>query len=193
MKMKKLSVLLGLTLASGAVLALESPNRQLDVSVVVNPDKTLSYSIRRNGQSVLLPSPLGLKLAGADFSQGLKLVSTSPVEQVAEQYSMAVGKRRDIQYRANQQVYSLANAAGNKMDVAFRVSDDGVAFRYVVADTAIPVKRFVSEATGFAFDPKARAFLQPMAEAKSGWGTTNPSYEEHYQVDVPVGQPAPLK
>jgi len=191
--MKKLNALFGLTLASGAVLALESPNKQLDVSVVVNPDKTLSYSIKRNGQRVLLPSPLGLNLAGADFSHGLKLVSTSPVKLVSDQYSMAVGKRRDIQYRAHEQVYSLVNARGNKMDVTFRISDDGVAFRYVVADTAVPVKRFVSEVTGFAFDPKTRAFLQPMAVAKSGWGNTNPSYEEHYLVDIPVGQPAPLR
>ena len=193
MKMKKLSALLGLALAGGAAFALESPNRQLDVSVLVNPDKTLSYSVKRNGQAVLLPSPLGLKLAGADFSRGLKLVATSPVKPVSDQYDMAVGKRRSIHYRANEQVYTLVNAAGNKMDVAFRVSDDGVAFRYVVADAGIPEKRFVSEATGFAFDPKTRAFLQPMAVAKSGWGKTNPSYEEHYQVDIPVGQAAPLK
>lgn len=45
---------------------------------------------------------------------------------------MAVGKRRQIHYRANEQVYSVINAAGQKMDVAFRVSNDGVAFRYVV-------------------------------------------------------------
>jgi hypothetical protein len=193
MKMKKLSVLLALSLASHAALALQSPNRDLDVSVQVNPDKTLSYSVKRNGQPVLLPSPLGLKLAGADFSGNLKLVGTSPVRQITDRYTMAVGKRADIQFRANEQVYTLANAAGHKMDVAFRVSDDGVAFRYGVADAALPSKRFVSEATGFAFGPKTRAFLQPMAVAKSGWGKTNPSYEEHYQVDIPVGQPASLK
>jgi hypothetical protein len=79
------------------------------------------------------------------------------------------------------------------MDLAFRVSDDGVAFRYIVADAAIPVKRFVAETTGFAFDPKTRAFLQPMAVAKTGFGKTNPSYEERYQLDIPVGQSAPLK
>ncbi|KQV90389.1 alpha-glucosidase [Massilia sp. Root351] len=191
--MKKLSVLLGLALATGAAFALQSPDRQLDVSVLVNPDQTLSYSIKRNGQPVLLPSPLGLKLAGADFSQGLKLAGTSPVRPVSERYTMAVGKRGVIQYRANEQVYSLVNAAGHKMEVAFRVSDDGVAFRYVVAEPRLASKRFVGETTGFAFDPKTRAFLQPMAVAKSGWGKTNPSYEEHYQVDMPVGQPAPLK
>lgn len=192
MKMKNFGVLAGLALASGAALALQSPDKQLDVSVTVNADQTLSYTVKRNGKAVLLPSPLGLKLAGDDFSHGLKLAGTSPVRPVSEQYAMAVGKRRAISYKANEQVYSLVNAAGHKMDVAFRVSNDGVAFRYVVADAQVGAKRFTGEATGFAFDPKTRAFLQPMAVAKTGWGKTNPSYEEHYLVDIPVGQPAPL-
>jgi alpha-glucosidase len=193
MYMKKMSLLLVLACASDATFALQSPNKQLDVTVLVNPNKTLSYSVKRNGQLVLLPSPLGLKLHGADFSRKLKLVDTSPVKAVSEQYAMAVGKRRGIRYRANEQVYSLANVAGHKMDVAFRVSNDGLAFRYVVAAPGIAVKRFAGELTGFAFDPNTRAFLQPMAMAKTGWGQTNPSYEEHYEVDIPVGRPAPLK
>src|SRR5688572_12395090 len=123
MNMMKLSALLAMSLASGTALALQSPNQQLDVSLQVNPDKTLSYSVKRNGQPVLLPSPLGLKLAGADFSRELKLVGTSPVKPVSEQYTMAVGKRGQVHYRANEQVYTLANAAGHKMDVTFRVSD----------------------------------------------------------------------
>ena len=32
----------------------------------------------------------------------------------------------------------------------------------------------------------ARAFIQPMAAAKSGWCNTNPSYEEYYEIDVPL-------
>jgi hypothetical protein len=180
-------------MACGAAFALQSPNRQLEVTVDVTPDHTLTYSVKRDGQPVLLPSPLGLTLAGADFARELKLAGTSPVREVSERYTMAVGKRRAIHYRANEQVWSVVNAAGQKMDVTFRVSDDGVAFRYAVADGGIPVKRFESEATGFAFDAKARAFLQPMTPARTGFGATSPSYEEYYQVDMPVGQPAPLK
>lgn len=193
MNMKKTAASLALSLASGAALALQSPNKQLDLSVTLNPDQTLSYSVKRNGQAVLLPSPLGLKLEGADFSRGLKLAATSPVKAVSAHYTMAVGKRRDIHYRANEQVYSVVNAAGQKMDLAFRVSDDGLAFRYLVGDSRIPVKRFVGEATGFAFDPATRAFLQPMSVAKTGWGKSNPSYEEHYELDIAVGKPATYK
>jgi alpha-glucosidase len=191
--MIKTSVFAGLWLACGAAFALHSPDRKLEVTVTVTPDQTLTYSVKRNGQAVLLPAPLGLTLAGADLSRQLKLAGTSPVREVSERYTMAVGKRGAIHYRANEQVWSVVNAAGQKMDVTFRVSDDGVAFRYAVSDASLPVKRFTGEATGFAFDAKTRAFLQPMAQARTGWGKTNPSYEEFYEVDTPVGQPAPLK
>ncbi|WP_308365657.1 MULTISPECIES: glycoside hydrolase family 97 catalytic domain-containing protein [unclassified Microbulbifer] len=192
-KRQKMSLLLALALSSNAALALQSPNKQLDVSVSVNADKTLTYSITRNGEPVLLSSPLGLKLEGADFSREVKLVHTSPVKTVTDRYTLAVGKRRVNQYKANEQVYSVVDAAGHKMDVEFRVSDDGVAFRYVVADPSLPTKRFLGEETSFAFKPTTRAFLQAMTVARTGYGQTNPSYEERYQVDTPVGQPAPMK
>ena len=187
-----LPVCLALTLASGGARALQSPNKELDVKLAVAPDRTLSYTIARNGQPVLLPSPLGLRLAGADFVRDLKLVNTTPVKAISERYSMALGKRRQIHYRANEQVVSVVNAAGQTMDVTLRVSNDGVAFRYVVADPSIATKTFVNEATGFAFAPQARAFLQPMSVAKTGWARSTPSYEEHYERDIAVGTPSPL-
>jgi hypothetical protein len=197
MNKNKTGILLSLALASAfapsAAHALQSPNKQLNVAVTVAPDKSLSYTITRNGQPVLLPSPLGLQLAGADFSRDLKLAKTSPVKVVSEHYTMAIGKRRDIHYRANEQVYSVVNAAGQKMDVAFRVSNDGVAFRYVVADPSIATKSFVNETTGFAFAPQAKAFLQPMSVAKTGWKRVHPSYEEHYERDIAVDTPSPLE
>ncbi len=192
-KLRKMSLLLSLALSSSAALALQSPNKQLDVSVAVNSDKTLTYTVTHNGQPVLLSSPLGLKLEGADFSREIKLVNTSPVKTVTDRYTLAVGKRRVNQYKANEQVYSVVDVAGHKMDVAFRVSNDGVAFRYVVADPGLPTKRFLGEETSFAFKPSTRAFLQAMTVARTGYGQTNPSYEEHYQVGIPVDQPAPLK
>ena len=43
----------------------------------------------------------------------------------------------------------------------------------------------------FEPSPNARAWLQPVAVAQTGWSNTNPSYEEHYQMDIPVGQASP--
>ncbi|MFK3738359.1 glycoside hydrolase family 97 protein [Massilia sp. TN1-12] len=171
---------------------LASPDRHLSVDVRVTPAGTLEYAVQRDGKPVILPSALGLVLEGADLASGLTLAQASPVRAVADDYELAAGKKRRIGYRANEQVVTVRNAKGQTMDVAFRVSNDGVAFRYVVADAGLPLKTFVSEATSFAFARDAKAWLQPVAVAQVGWGRANPSYEEHYQRGIPVGTPSPM-
>jgi alpha-glucosidase len=171
---------------------LTSPDRHISVEVRVTPSRTLEYTVRRDNQPVILPSSLGLRLEGADLSDNLALAQTSPVRAVSEDYELATGKKRKVSYRANEQVVTVRNAKGQALDVAFRVSNDGVAFRYVVRDAGLPLKKFVAESTAFAFDKGAKAWLQPVAVAQSGWGNVNPSYEEHYQREIAVGTPSPM-
>jgi alpha-glucosidase len=76
------------------------------------------------------------------------------------------------------------------MDVVFRVSNDGVAFRYIVAERAAAKKVLASDQ--LRLRPHAKAWLQPMSVAQTGWSNTNPSYEEHYQREIAVGTPAPM-
>jgi hypothetical protein len=186
----KLTLLaLGASLATQALAAsaLTSPDRHIKVDVRITPAQTLSYSISRDGKPVLLASNLGLELEGADLAHKLTLAGTSPVKPIRDTYDMAVGKRRHITYAANEQVYTVRNAQRQQMDVVLRVSNDGVAFRYVVREPALPQKKFTTETTSFVFDKSARAWLQPMSVAQTGWKNTNPSYEEHYQREIAVG------
>ncbi|MFG6417273.1 glycoside hydrolase family 97 catalytic domain-containing protein [Roseateles sp. DC23W] len=169
--------------------ALGSPDGQIQVDVSVNDQQQLVYTVQRAGQPVLLSSRLGLVLEQGDFANGLKLVATSPVKAHREQYTLAAGKKSRVDYRANEQTFTVANAAGQKMAVTLRASNDGLALRYTVDGTGR--KQFKDELTSFAFAPEARAWLQPMSIAKTGYARTNPSYEEHYQADVPVGTKAP--
>ncbi|MCS0588862.1 glycoside hydrolase family 97 catalytic domain-containing protein [Massilia norwichensis] len=178
--------------AAPPVPVLTSPDRHVVVDVHVTAAHTLEYSIRRDGQPVILPSRLGLQLEGADLSAGLELTALSSVKLVSDSYELATGKKRHISYRANEQVVTVRNAAGQAMDVVFRVSNDGVAFRYRVREPGLPIKKFVAEATSFRFDAGARAWLQPMSVAQTGWSNTNPSYEEHYRREIAVGTPSPL-
>ncbi|MFP5391211.1 MAG: glycoside hydrolase family 97 catalytic domain-containing protein [Gammaproteobacteria bacterium] len=181
-----------LTAACIPAHALNSPDKHIRVDVAVTAQNTLTYSVWRDNKPVLLASPLGLKLEGADLAANLKLAKTSPVKSIVDSYQMAVGKKKNITYRANEQVFAVKSADGHSMDVVFRASNDGVAFRYVVADASLPVKRFVSEATGFKFEIDARSWLQPMSVAQTGWSNSNPSYEEHYLQQMPVGWKSPL-
>ncbi|RZI92564.1 MAG: glycoside hydrolase family 97 protein, partial [Rubrivivax sp.] len=169
--------------------ALSSPDGQLQVDVSVNDQQQLVYAVQRAGQPVLLPSRLGLVLEQGDFANSLKLVATSSVRAHREPYALAAGKKSRVDYRANEQRFTVANAAGQRLVLTLRASDDGLALRYTVGGAGR--KQFKDELTSFAFAPEARAWLQPVADAKSGWSRTNPSYEEHYQMDVPVGTPPP--
>ncbi|MHA4866415.1 glycoside hydrolase family 97 protein [Duganella sp. PWIR1] len=176
--------------ATSAAAQLRSPDNHIAVTVNA-ADGKLTYTIARDGKPVLLASDLGLQLAGADLSSDLTLTTSSAPRVVEDSYQMAVGKRKDITYRANEQTYSLQNTKQQKIDIVFRVSNDGVAFRYIVAEPSLPLKKLVQERTTFALPQGAKAWLQPMSVAQTGWSNTNPSYEEHYQMEIAAGTKSP--
>lgn len=194
----KTTVVTALTCAAASLAAaqpsaaLHSPDNHIAVTVG-QTDGRLTYAIARDGKPVLQASDLGLQLAGADLTNDLTLLTTSTPRAVEDHYQMAVGKRKDITYRANEQTWSLQNKKQQKIDIVFRVSNDGVAFRYIVADTSLPLKKLVQEHTTFALPSGAKAWLQPMAVAQTGWSNTNPSYEEHYQMEIAAGTKSPTE
>jgi len=182
-------LVLGAFCAQAHAAPLTSPDRHIAVEVTVSPTGTLTYAVTRDGKPVILPSNLGIAVQGADLTQGLTLAASSQVKPIEDRYELATAKKRHITYRANEQTHTVRNAQGQAMDVTFRVSNDGVAFRYRVAGKNL---KFVRETTAFAFDQSAKAWLQPMSVAQTGWSNTNPSYEEHYQREIPVGTPSSL-
>ncbi|MFA9219463.1 MAG: glycoside hydrolase family 97 catalytic domain-containing protein [Sphingomonadaceae bacterium] len=188
------AVLLTLSVAHAAApvsKVLYSPDHHISVTLRTTAAGALSYAVARDGKPVLLNSELGLQLEGADLASGLTLVATSRPQAITDRYQLAVGKKRDITYRATEQTFTLQNGQRQKMDVVFRVSNDGVAFRYIVAEPALPVKKLNQERSSFALPRGAKAWLQPMAVAQTGWSNVNPSYEEHYQMEIPAGTASP--
>ncbi len=161
------------------------------MTVSLNDQGQPGYQVSNNGVAVLNPSYLGVVLDGVDLSSGLTLASVSDVSVVRDQYRMQQGKRREITYTANEQLFTFGHPSGAHLEIAFRVSDDGLAFQYRFPGQSETVKVVDDELTSFAFAEDTRAWLQPMAEAQTGWANTNPSYEEHYQMDIPVGAESP--
>lgn len=174
------------------VVTLESPDGKLAVGVNVDAQGVPSYTVRREDHKVLDPSPLGLVRDDADFSQGLRLVGNSAVEAVEDDYEILTAKRRANHYRANRQVFHLQTADGKQLDIEFQVSNDGVAFRYVFPDTSDKLYQIKEELSSFQFPQGAKAWLQPMSVAKTGWEGVNPCYEEHYQQEIAVDTPSTL-
>ncbi|WBS00958.1 glycoside hydrolase family 97 catalytic domain-containing protein [Pseudoduganella sp. SL102] len=166
-----------------------SPDGKLAVTVAQAKDGGVTYRIARAGKPVLRHSALGLSFDGADFTKRLSAQEVSAERPISEQYELVSGKRRHVTYAANERTWRYLNNEKQPLEITFRVSNDGVAFRYTAR---APELKFAGEATTFAFPAGARAWLQPMSGAKTGFARTNPSYEEHCRVDIPVGTAAPM-
>lgn len=176
----------------GALGATEvkSPDGNLTLDFHLNADGAPVYMLSRNGQPVLGESRLGLVREDADFSRQLTLLSESPEECVQDHYALTGSKRRLHDYRATRRVFSLADAKGRRLNIIFQISNDGAAFRYVFPESDATIRAVSEEATSFRFAPDVKAWLQPMAVAKTGFAKTNPSYEEYHEQEIPVGTPS---
>jgi alpha-glucosidase len=169
--------------------SIKSPDGKITAEVFLSEKGVLSYNIRHQESLVLLNSDLGLVLQKNSFSMGLTIQDVSESRLIQDNYSLLHGKQCDIVYRANERVYRIQNDSQNEMEVVFRVSDDGVGFKYrVLAKDAEPL-RFVEEKTQFVFPTGSRAWLQPVAIAQTGYANTNPSYEENYYMDIATEAP----
>ena len=169
---------------------ISSPDQSLKVNVILK-DKQLFYQVSRNGAEVLNTSTLGLVSTDADFSKNLSLLSVSKSETVKDTYTLKNAKRLINNYAASKRVIHLENGDKKKLDVIFQVSNDGIAFRYYFPDRDTKISKLSAEKTSFHFFKSSKAWMQPMSVAKTGWESTNPSYEEYYKKEINVGTPAP--
>lgn len=169
---------------------INSPDGKLQVTVDLKDGKP-TYEVAKNGKTVILPSALGLMRDDGSFAEQMTLVSVSEITPIKDSYTMQVGKRKICTNEANLRVLSFKNPAGEKMDLIFRVSNDGVAFRYAFPDAKKGQFSIKKETTLFTFDEKTLSWLHPMMPGKSGWSGTQPSYEEYYESGKPVGFASP--
>jgi len=171
-------------------LAVLSPNQRLRVDFCLNQNGEPEYCASLDDKLVVGQSKLGLVLEGCDLSGGFRIISTSE-SAIDEQYLLKTGKKLKYYYTAKEKVYRLLSASDDTMDIVFRVSDDGFGFRYQINSLKGGHNVVTDELSTFRLADSARAWLQIMAIAKTGWCGTNPSYEEDYSQDVSAGTPCP--
>ena len=161
-------------------------DKTIKIEFNLTPKKSPFYQVFFKNKLVINTSELGIIREDGDFYTNLKIVAVSKAKPITDHYSMPQGKRKNIGYSANQYTVSLKNSQGKAMDIVFQLSHDGIGLRYHFPETTTDIKKIVTEKTTYNFDASAKAWLQPMSKAKTGWKETNPSYEEHYAMGVPV-------
>lgn len=185
-------LLLGLFTAgcSGMSNTISSPDGKIKVTFSVDQQGRPMYAVTCADKEVLKPSAMGLIRNDGSFAENLMLLKSSKVETVKDSYTMLTGKSKQCSYLANRRVFTLQNADDGQMDIIFQVSNNGLAFRYAFNPKSDKIYSITQENTSFAFAPSTVSWLHPMQPGKSGWSQTQPSYEEYYEIEQPVGKPS---
>ncbi|MBC7407284.1 MAG: glycoside hydrolase family 97 catalytic domain-containing protein [Arcicella sp.] len=161
-------------------------NKTIKIEFELSSNKTPVYRVYHKDKLVINTSELGIIREDANFYTDLKIIKVTEAKSIKSTYSMLQGKRKNINYSANQYIVHLQNSKANLIDIIFQLSNDGVALRYYFPETSREIKKITEEKTSYNFDAAAKAWLQPMSKAKTGWSEVNPSYEEHYEMGLPV-------
>ena len=151
-------------------MTVTSPDKGNSISLELNDDGTLYYSIRSHGLNPVEQSLMGMELTDSlfDFNSGLtrKVIRRSVID---ESYSLPTGKTSLYINKANESVFSFKNRYGKILQVVCRAYDDGVAFRYIIESPAgIVVTR---ENTQFRLPQKTISWIMDYV----------PNYENIYQ------------
>jgi hypothetical protein len=168
-----------------------SPNGKLQVSFSLNKKGTPLYEVNFAGKTIVQSSQLGLVRNDCSFAENLVLLNVSEPKEIIDNYEMLVGKRKMCRYYAFQKIFTLKNQTEEIIEIIFQVSNNGVIFRYVFKEDSKKTFSIEEEKTSFAFDKKTVCWLSPIQPAKTGWEKTQPSYEEYYEIEKPVGTASP--
>jgi alpha-glucosidase len=98
----------------------------------------LNYAVQSSGKEIISSSPIGIHTGKGDFRSGMKLVGKS-VKMIDETYQLPQGKVSTYRNHAREQTLQFSKE-GQKLDVLFRVYNDGIAFRFVMpGDGAVEI------------------------------------------------------
>ncbi len=109
----------------------QSPSKNISVDFKVIDDGQPVYSVYYKDKAVILLSHMGIKLKeGGDLATSFTVENTS-TKSVNETWQPVLGEQSNIKNNYNELTVSLLQkTSGRKVNIIFRVFDEGVAFRY---------------------------------------------------------------
>ncbi len=163
-----------LFLASLAVLAaatpvaaketLKSPDGDITLVFDISAKGEPMYSLSYKGLEIVKPSLMGFDLKDAtSLTSGFKQVKTAR-GSIDETWKPVWGENDSIANRYNYMTVSLSQRAGSqtrKMDIEFRVFDDGMGFRYVFPEQSMKSFTVTDEKTQMAMGGDYTAWWLP--------------------------------
>jgi alpha-glucosidase len=147
---------------AGAQVSVGSPDGRNQVTVEVR-DGHLTWSLVRDGRTLMLPSGLGLRFRqGEPLQAGLTITDTAR-QSHDEWWTQPWGEVARVHDYYNELAVGVAEGAGGrKFTLRVRAFNDGIGFRYELPDQP-NLKQFeiTDELTEFALADNARAWFIP--------------------------------
>lgn len=140
------------------------------------------YSVSRQGRPVILPSKMGFQLKGGPALDRDFRIASSKTANHDEMWEQPWGEARMIRDRHAELSVSLCEASGpaRRLEIIFRVFDDGVGFRYRIPEqpgfSSIEIS---DEATEFALTGDHRTW---------SIGAYQPNRYEYHYTDGPLSK-----
>ncbi|MCU7504293.1 MAG: glycoside hydrolase family 97 protein [Ignavibacteria bacterium] len=138
---------------SAQTLEVASPGNIVQLSFYIR-DGVPYYSIKRFGREVIKPSRMGFILKDMQSLDKDFRITSSARNHFDETWTQPWGEKKDIRNNYNELTVKLERPSGtpSKMNITFRLYDDGLGFRYEIPEQE-GLKKFevMDELTEFAF------------------------------------------
>ncbi len=110
---------------------IESPSKEISVNFKLSVSGQPSYSVNYNNKPVILESILGIKLKDKTALDANFEIADTKTNTFNESWKPVLGEQSSILNHYNELIISLVQKETKiKMNIIFRVFDEGVAFRY---------------------------------------------------------------
>lgn len=136
--------------AGSVIEQLNSPDSKLTMNFLKSDKGEVQYSLCYDGKQVILPSKLGFELRGTvyadriSYDNGVQKYDSRPPISVADGFSIegvercsfdetwapVWGEESSIRNNYNELLVKLSHTTGGKMNIRFRLFNDGLGFRY---------------------------------------------------------------
>ena len=165
---------------------ISSPNGQLTLTFRVNKSGVPQYSVSKNNTTLILWSSLGLACAEQDLTSGFEITDTES-QFFSDKWETVWGEERVIEDRHYEMRVALQHQSGVRMDVLFRVFDDGIAFRYIFPEQEMRSLTITDEISEYRFAADHAAWSIPWrTEYYEGLWTKAPLSEQTDTLCSPV-------
>ncbi len=158
-----------------------SPDGGIEVFFRLTDEGVPQYRAMQDGAPVIEWSAMGLVTAEQDLTQGFRVLRTER-SSFSDRWETVWGEERWITDNHREWRVALQHTSGRRMDILFRVFDDGFAFRYVFPDADGPMI-VMDEATEYRFARNHEAWSIP-------WRTEY--YEGIWRKSPVSNQPSPI-